>query len=188
MATSWNPKASSEIRSLVVHGSTVYAGGYFTNIGGKDQNNFAALDAASGLNTSWNPNADNGVVALAVNGTTVYVGGKFKNIGQGIAHAGFAQFENLPSTAIKPAISAKPLTFSLTSNKLNLHYSLTKSEQVSIKLYDIQGKLKYIPLNSQQSAGNHTVTLQHSEITPGTYVAVFRAGVNFHEQKMVILP
>ncbi|MBI2618691.1 MAG: fibronectin type III domain-containing protein, partial [Ignavibacteriales bacterium] len=62
-------------------GSTVYAGGLFTSIGGQTRNRIAALDASTGLATSWNPNANSNVYALAVSGSTVYAGGAFTSVG-----------------------------------------------------------------------------------------------------------
>ena len=67
--------------TLAVSGSTVYAGGDFTSIGGQTRNRIAALDAATGLATAWDPDADNRVLALAVSGSTVYAGGQFTRIG-----------------------------------------------------------------------------------------------------------
>jgi hypothetical protein len=90
-ATSWNANAAGPgyaypyVMSLAVSGGTVYAGGYFTSIGGKARNRIAALNAATGAVTSWNPNATSGsnaaVLSLAVSGGTVYVGGDFTSIG-----------------------------------------------------------------------------------------------------------
>jgi hypothetical protein len=63
-----------------VSGSTVYAGGYFTSIGGQTRNYIAALDE-NGNATAWNPDANSYVWALAVSGRTVYAGGEFTSIG-----------------------------------------------------------------------------------------------------------
>ena len=60
-ATAWNPNANGSVCALAVSGSTVYAGGDFTSIGGEDRNNIAALDAQTGKATAWNPNADDSV-------------------------------------------------------------------------------------------------------------------------------
>ena len=67
------------VYALAVSGSTVYAGGRFTSIGGQTRNNIAALDAdaparrRAGTRT---PN-EHASAALAVSGSTVYAGGIF---------------------------------------------------------------------------------------------------------------
>jgi len=81
-----NPLANYGIFSLAVNGTTVYAGGSFTSIGGQSRNNIAALDATTGNALPWNPDASNPelistVYSLAVSGTTVYAGGNFSRIG-----------------------------------------------------------------------------------------------------------
>ncbi|MCX7016343.1 MAG: hypothetical protein NTW86_27940 [Candidatus Sumerlaeota bacterium] len=84
-ATDWNPAAGGyaypAVVTLAVSGSKVYAGGYFTSIGGQARNNIAALDAETGAATAWNPNANSEVDALAVSGSTLYAGGGFTSIG-----------------------------------------------------------------------------------------------------------
>jgi hypothetical protein len=68
-----------------VSGSTVYAGGNFTNIGGQPRTNLSAIDSA-GAATAWNPGAGGAVVSpsvstIAVSGSTIYVGGWFATAG-----------------------------------------------------------------------------------------------------------
>lgn len=85
-STAWNPNASQGlgswgVQALAVSAGTVYAGGSFAVIGGKERWFIAALDEATGTATSWNPRADRAVQALAVSGGTVYAGGLFRSIG-----------------------------------------------------------------------------------------------------------
>src|SRR5207244_8983357 len=84
-ATAWNPNANNTVYALAIDatsGSTVYAGGDFTNIGGQLRNRIAALDVSSGqASTLWNPNASNTVFALAATDSAVYAGGSFSTIG-----------------------------------------------------------------------------------------------------------
>ncbi len=87
-ATDWNPNPkgdgwSVDVQTVAVSpdGSTVYAGGDFTNMGSQTRNNIAALNATADSVTAWNPNADGPVNILAVSGTTVYAAGAFTNIG-----------------------------------------------------------------------------------------------------------
>ncbi len=87
LATPWDPNASGpnflqvEVLALTVSGSTVYAGGTFTSIGGQSRSDLAALDGTTALATAWNPNAAGTVDALALSGSTLYVGGVFSSIG-----------------------------------------------------------------------------------------------------------
>ena len=88
-ATSWDPSGHyftgpAVVETLAVAGSTVYAGGVFTTIGGQARNNVAALNASDGTATTWNPNPNSEVAALAISestGSIVYVGGFFTTIG-----------------------------------------------------------------------------------------------------------
>ncbi|MCY3021217.1 MAG: hypothetical protein NTW87_19560, partial [Planctomycetota bacterium] len=80
-ATPWNPFADDLVQTLAVSGDTVYAGGWFKNIGGQARNYIAGLDTTTGNATPWNPSANDYVRALTVSGSMVYVGGTFTSIG-----------------------------------------------------------------------------------------------------------
>jgi trimeric autotransporter adhesin len=83
VATSWAPNPNGIVNSIVVSGSTVYAGGYFTAIGVGDsvRNYIAALDSSTGVATDWNPNANNYVMTLAASDSLIYAAGTFGAIG-----------------------------------------------------------------------------------------------------------
>ena len=58
-----------------MRGDTVYAGGFFSSVGGQARSNLAAIDRVSGSLLPWNP-APNGLVnTITADDTTVYVGG-----------------------------------------------------------------------------------------------------------------
>jgi hypothetical protein len=59
----------------------VFAGGSFTNIGGRTRSRIAALDRATGLALAWNPSADGNVFQLSPAGSVIYAGGEFVEIG-----------------------------------------------------------------------------------------------------------
>ncbi len=107
LATPWNPSAASGtyaniyVWTLAVSGTTVYAGGEFTSIGGQSRSGIAVLDTGTGLATAWNPTAGGtypSVLSLAVSGATVYAGGAFTSIG-GQSKSGFAAIGPADDTA-----------------------------------------------------------------------------------------
>jgi hypothetical protein len=84
LPTDWSPNITNgDVQVIAVSGSTVYAGGGFTNAGtagGQARSYIAALDATTGLATAWNPSANNSVFTIAVYGSSVYLGGSFTSI------------------------------------------------------------------------------------------------------------
>jgi hypothetical protein len=87
-ATTWNPDPNTSIynigiQSLAISGSTVYAAGDFTFIGGQNRIKLASIHTSTGLATAWNPNPneDGYITTLAVSDNKVYVGGSFYSIG-----------------------------------------------------------------------------------------------------------
>jgi hypothetical protein len=100
VATDWNPNPDGGeglVTALEVSGTTVFAGGGFTTMGGQTRNFLATVDAVTGLPTAWNPNAGSYARALVLSDTSVYVGGKFTTIG-GSSRPYFAQFPLTDST------------------------------------------------------------------------------------------
>ena len=100
-------------------GSTVYAGGAFTAIGGKIRHRIAALSSSSGAATAWNPNANGEVLTLALSGSTLYAGGYFSSIGGQAQWSHLARFSPLPKPvlgALRPARGAVGATVTITGS------------------------------------------------------------------------
>jgi len=91
---SFNPNLNGVVRSLVASadGTRLYAGGFFTAVGGVTRYRLAAFDTASGaLVSSWAPTANASVKSLAVYGDTIYAGGVFTSV-SGVARNQMAAF------------------------------------------------------------------------------------------------
>jgi len=77
---SWNPGVNGSVHCLAVSGSTVYASGTFTAVGGVTRNKLAAI-GTDGTLEIWDPDADNTVYTLVISDGSLYVGGSFTNVG-----------------------------------------------------------------------------------------------------------
>lgn len=76
--STWTPASNERVYAIAQSGSTVFAGGTFTSIGGQVRNRLAALNSSDGLADSiWDPNIGNKVNTLAVYGSSILVGGTF---------------------------------------------------------------------------------------------------------------
>jgi hypothetical protein len=75
-----------------------------------------------------------------------------------------------------------------TSNSITLSYTLLESSPISIKLFDITGKIiAEISKNENQAIGNHTkeINLQKLRITNGVYLLQINDGIRNWNQRVV---
>jgi hypothetical protein len=88
------------VSALAVSGSTLFAGGYFTNAGGVAANSIAQWNGSSWSALGSGMGGDDPIVsALAVSGSTLFAGGQFTNAG-GVAATNIAQWNGSSWSAL----------------------------------------------------------------------------------------
>ena len=90
----FKPSLNGSVRAIALSGdgSTVYAGGMFTSVGGSARNRLAKFTASTGaLDPLWTPAADDGRVqslVVAPAGDKLVVGGRFSTMNGGVSARG----------------------------------------------------------------------------------------------------
>lgn len=78
------PAPDGRVNALLLHGGTLYVGGYFTQVGGALRSGAAALavaDPGSATVLPWHPDVAGGVDALEPAGQSILLGGSFQAVG-----------------------------------------------------------------------------------------------------------
>jgi endoglucanase len=94
----------------------------------------------------------------------------------------------------KPISSVAPSNQGAISKVSSLHvsstgvitYSLPKASFVSLKLYNINGRLQSEIVGRQQEAGSYSVNRQQMANPAGSYVVIFKAGENVDKQMVYL--
>jgi len=80
-AINWAPNPNSNVYAIsVAADNTIFAGGYFSTIGGQPRSYLAQLDPASAQASTFNPSPNGYIYALTVIGSRIFVGGGFSVI------------------------------------------------------------------------------------------------------------
>ena len=95
------------IYSLAVDPASLYVGGSFSSIGGKEHAGFAQLDLATGDASDLDLGLDRNAFGVFVEPGAYYAAGDFKSAG-GAAQQGFGTFTAAPAATAAPAISGTP--------------------------------------------------------------------------------
>jgi hypothetical protein len=112
----WDPAADATVWSLVPdNAGSVFAGGWFFNMGGQPRAGLAKLDASTATaDPTWNPaTSPIGVAinAMALDGDSLYVGGTFDELG-GISIASLGKLSTTgagdPDSAFNPGVNEGP--------------------------------------------------------------------------------
>jgi hypothetical protein len=85
--------------SLALDGGTLYATGYFRDLGGQVRAGLGGVSASTGLATAWDPWPDGFPVhSVAADSSVVYAGGEWREVNLAPA-GGFARFTSPPTGA-----------------------------------------------------------------------------------------
>jgi hypothetical protein len=127
----WTPDvvSSGGVRYLAQAGSTMVAGGSFTQVRNHDstttltRNNLFSFNATTGVvNTTFAPNVDGLIYTLAISadGLNVYIGGEFTHV-NGVSAVGLAEVSLATGALVatfKPGLDGRVLTMKLIGSKL----------------------------------------------------------------------
>jgi hypothetical protein len=87
-----------------------------------------------------------------------------------------------------------PLYFKLSQNYPNpfnpstiINFSLTKSDKVSLKIYDLLGREVSTLVNEYKPAGNYSVNFKATNLSSGVYIYKLQAGEFVKNAKMILL-
>jgi hypothetical protein len=80
------------------------------------------------------------------------------------------------STAVLPSNPSAPRAFSFAGSSGVVRYSLPKQCRVSLKYYDLRGRLATSLINTMQGPGYYVLSIKNSLPSKGLYVRVFEAG------------
>lgn len=72
------------------------------------------------------------------------------------------------------------------SNSGMISYTLPKAELVSIKLYNVNGRLQSEILNQRQAAGSYSINRGQLAAATGSYLLVFKSGDFVHKQMVCL--
>lgn len=107
------------------------------------------------------------------------------------AYVDTAQVELNVSTELGEEI---PSDFTLSQNYPNpfnpttqIQYSVPRASDVSIRVYDITGRLIQTLVDTRQSAGTHTVQFNASSLSSGVYFYRLEAGSFTHVKRMMLI-
>jgi hypothetical protein len=212
-ALAWDPEADGTwnlqtmlVNDIAVDEITVFAGGNFDRIGGAPRNGLAALDPVTGAATSWDPMLtgdryawDPFVGSVTLQDHWLFVGGDFVSAGC-FPRSGFAAWE-LPHAPRSIARDVAAGENNVLSAKLSLEcapnparaatairFMLPASAEVSLAIYDLQGRRVAAPLDRVAlAAGGHETRVRTGAWQPGVYLCRLEACGRVLTRKLLVV-
>ncbi len=99
-----------------------------------------------------------------------------------------------PLTGVSETASNTPAKYELYQNypnpfnpSTNIRYSVVKYAKVTLKVYDVLGRLVKTLVNEVQSPGEHTVSFDAKSLASGVYYYRIQAGAFTQSKKMILI-
>ncbi|MDP4117261.1 MAG: T9SS type A sorting domain-containing protein [Bacteroidota bacterium] len=178
--SSWNQIGlyHSPVRSLVIYGTNFFAG--------TDAGIYLSTNNGTGWTAVNTGLRDTNVIKLAISGNYLFE----CTMGNGIWRRPLSEMV----TSVEPSSKDMPSDFGLGQNYPNpfnpsttINYQLPKSEQVTIKVYDMLGNEVKTLVNDYKSAGNYTINFDGSKLGSGMYIYRITAGGYTSAKKMILI-
>ncbi len=191
----WDPQCDGSVYTILPSGSTLYLGGFFSNVGGQPRENLAQVDTALAATASWF-NAPTwsfqnvfllgadlpGVYDLTVSGNKLYAAGKFTSI---LASPHSAIAGVFTTTVDVEPVSASSLSLRATPNPARaaqtLEFTLPAPCAVRIAVHDVAGRLVRRFEPGTLPAGVHRIAWDGSNadgvrLAPGVFFVTLETG------------
>jgi hypothetical protein len=91
------------------------------------------------------------------------------------------------SAGVAATAPGVPRAFSITGSSGTVRYTLANQCHVSLRYYDLRGRLAASFVNSVQAPGYYSLSVRNPAISRGSYIRVFEAG-NFVKREIVAMP
>ncbi|MCX6135263.1 MAG: T9SS type A sorting domain-containing protein [Ignavibacteriales bacterium] len=132
------------------------------------------------------------VTGLALN-TTYYWRVRSKNAAGYSAYSSARSFKTIRTTAVEKLDGLVPSDFVLSQNYPNpfnpattIQYSLPASGMVTLRVYDVLGKIVFELVNQYQAAGNYLVKVNAQNLPSGMYLYELRSGAFVQTKRMIL--
>lgn len=166
---------NDRVLTLKAHNGHLYAAGWFTNAGGVESKHVAVWDGQewASMNSDTIINWT-GIRDLEVWNNELYLSGSFKVIGNDTVNgiAKYAHALPAPPTPDQDALLIYP---NPANGSVNLQFDSSKDQEISIRLYNLQGQL--IDIIADGMYGNQSVSIPYdvSRYSQGLYIVEMQA-------------
>ena len=193
----WNLILNMPTSSVVVHDSTVFAGGYGNNmmLRSTDLGDHRLVVTGAGFDQFvtliYSQNVLLGglhsIVSLFANHDYLFAAPQSNGVWR-------RPLSELIMTEVQDQSTVVPVDFTLDQNypdpfasTTTITYTLPRREHITLNIFDVMGELVETRADEEQQSGKHLVELSSSQLPPGVYFYQLSAPGFFGVKKMMVM-